>query len=53
MSKFVFNLNFLGCIILAWNHDTGLIFDRINMTKNRLEYDRKKFTPTTNMNVGT
>ena len=27
-------------------------FDQINMTKNWLEYDRKKFTPT-NMNVGT
>ena len=27
-------------------------FDRINMTKNGLEYDRKKFTPK-NVNVGT
>ena len=27
-------------------------FDRINMTKNRLECDRKNITPT-NMNVGT
>ena len=27
-------------------------FDQINMTKNGLKYDQKKFTPT-NMNVGT
>ena len=27
-------------------------FDQINMTKNWLEYDRKKFTPT-NMIIGT
>ena len=27
-------------------------FDRINMTKNGIEYDQKKFTPT-NMNIGT
>ena len=27
-------------------------FDRINMTKNGLEYDRKKFAPT-NVKVGT
>ena len=26
--------------------------DRINSTKNRLEFDQKKFTPT-NLNVGT
>ena len=27
-------------------------FDRINMTENGLEYDRKNFTPT-NMKIGT
>ena len=27
-------------------------FDRINVTENGLEYDRKKFTPT-NVNAGT
>ena len=32
--------------------DEASYFDRINMTENRLEYDRKMITPT-NMNDGT
>ena len=33
-------------------HREASYFDRINMTQNGLEYDRKKFT-TMNMTVGT
>ena len=38
--------------ILYHSKNEASYFDRINMTENRLEYDRKMITPT-NMNDGT
>ena len=35
-----------------YNSEEASYFDQINMSKNGLEYDRKKFTPT-NVNAGT
>ena len=46
--KYYFNITLN---LLFFKNQTSY-FDRINMTKNWLEYDRKKFTPM-NMNVGT
>ena len=43
--------DFLWSFLIKINQEASY-FDRINMTKNGLEYDRKKFTPM-NMNVGT